>query len=98
LNPGLLNFLPLPDDYVIVEISTPSNIANRTINDIDLRKRYGLNLITVKRHDQKVKDGVEITEPHIIGVPGPETKLLASDTIILMGKTGDLKRFVEVNE
>ncbi len=98
LNPGLLNFLALPDDYVIVEIKTPPNIANRTITDIDLRKRYSLNLITIKRHDQKIKNGVEISEPHVIGVPGPETKLLATDTIILLGKTADLKRFVEVNE
>ena len=83
---------------MIVEINTPSNVANRSITDIDLRKRYHLNLITVKRQDEKVKNGVSYTEAHIVGVPGPETKLLKTDTIILMGKSNDIKRFVEVND
>ena len=97
LNPSLLNFLQLPDDYEIVEISSPPNITNRTLSDLDLRKRYHLNLITVKRIDQKIKNGVENIEEHIVGVPRPDTKFQDSDILILMGKDKDIKRFVEVN-
>ncbi len=97
LNPSLLNFLQLPDDYEIVEINAPPNIADRTIENIDLRKRYHLNLITVKRQDKKVKDGKTQIKQSIVGVPKPDTKILSSDTLIIMGKDKDIKRFVEVN-
>jgi len=97
LNPGILTFLQLPDEYEIAEIITPPNVANRTIADIDLRKRYDINLITIMRASTTKKDGKEHTEQHTIGVPGPDTKILKSDVLVLMGKDKDIKRFVEVN-
>jgi len=97
LNPGILTFLQLPDEYEIAEIYTPPNVANRTIADIDLRKRYDINLITIMRVSTTKKDGKEHTEQHTIGVPGPDTKILKSDVLVLMGKDKDIKRFVEVN-
>ncbi|HAA01398.1 MAG TPA: potassium transporter KtrA, partial [Flavobacteriales bacterium] len=40
LNPSILSFLQLPDDYEIAEIRAPKNIVNRTLNDIGLRDKY----------------------------------------------------------
>ncbi len=94
LNPGILTFLPLPDDYEIVEINTPQNVTKRTISDINLRKRYNLNLITIKRLEQR--NGKK-SEHHVIGVPDADTVLEKSDTLILMGKAKDIKRFIEIN-
>jgi trk system potassium uptake protein TrkA len=90
LNPSMLNFLQLPDDHEIVEIACPPNVEGRSVSDIDLRKRYDLNLITIKRPDDQ---GID----HIVGVPGPETRIEQGDTLILMGKDADIKRFVDVN-
>ena len=38
LSPSFINFIPLPDHYEIVEIKTPSNIANRTVGEIGTRR------------------------------------------------------------
>lgn len=55
LHPNMKSFLPLPDDYEIVEINTPSRVVDQTISEIGLREKYNLNLITVKRlYDEKV--------------------------------------------
>ncbi|MCH8330751.1 MAG: TrkA family potassium uptake protein, partial [Bacteroidetes bacterium] len=94
LNPGIVTFLPLPDDYEIVEINTPPNVNNRTIEDIHLRKRYNLNLITIKRAEKKDSRRIE---HHVIGVPQPTTVIHEEDTLILMGKAKDIKRFIDVN-
>jgi trk system potassium uptake protein len=97
LNPNILSTLMLPDDYEIVEIKTPAAIANRTINDVGLRTKYNLNLITVKREfDVNVK-GQTTREQHIIGVPGSDTILYETDTIIVFGQAKDINRFIDIN-
>ena len=97
LNPNILSTLMLPDDYEIVEIKTPPAIANRTIEDVGLRNKYNLNLITVKREfDVNVK-GQTMREQHIIGVPGSDTILYETDTIIVFGQAKDINRFIDIN-
>lgn len=97
LNPNIKSFLPLPDGYEIVEINTPKKIADKTVSDVDLRKRYNLNLITIKRAFEETKDGKMIQKEHIIGVPRPDTVLLDSDVLIVLGKANDVERFVQLN-
>lgn len=97
LNPSVVSSLLLPDDYEIVEIRTPPKIANRSLLDIGLRKKYDLNLITLKREFEVKKNGETITETHILGVPRSSTVLFETDTMLIMGKTKDIERFVEIN-
>jgi trk system potassium uptake protein TrkA len=99
LNPSFINFVPLPDDYEIVEVITPQNIAGRTVGDVELRQRYNLNLITVKREkSREMRDGQEEKEYRVIGVPTPKTELHPEDTLILMGQSDDVNRFLEINK
>jgi trk system potassium uptake protein TrkA len=98
LNPSILSFLQLPDDYEIAEIKAPRNIANRTLNDIELRNKYHLTLITIKREFDE-KDGNELVkENHILGVPNSETVVYDSDTLIVFGTSKDVARFIEINQ
>jgi len=97
VHPDIKNFLPLPDDYEIVEIGTPKRIANRMVSEIELRERYNLNLITVKRLYDEAIDGVTKKVEHIIGVPKSDTVLLADDILILLGKSFDIHKFMEIN-
>src|SRR5690606_15738725 len=89
LNPSLLSFMQLPDNYEIAEIKTPPEIANRTLQDINLRDKYKLNLITLKRQFEVEKNGVTTIEEHIVGVPGSDTVILKTDTIVVFGTTKD---------
>ena len=98
LNPNILTSLLLPDNYEIVEIKTPRTIANRTLSDINLRTKYNLNLITLKRETEVINEGEVIKEVHILGVPNPETILIESDTIIVFGLVRDIERFIEINQ
>lgn len=97
LNPGILSFLDLPDDYEIVEIETPSNCVGRTLRELDLRKKYQINLITIKRTEVKNEEEEEEEESHVIGVPDPETEILETDNLLLLGIKKDINRFIEVN-
>jgi trk system potassium uptake protein len=97
INPNIRSFLPLPDEYEIVEINTPRRVANRTVSEIGIRERYNLNLITIKRNYEEHHQGEVINVQHVVGVPRGDTVLYDSDILIVLGKTRDVDRFVEVN-
>lgn len=98
INPSIVSSITLPDDHEIVELRTPPGIANRTLGDINLRNRYHLNLITIKREYTLDKAGKSIKEEHIIGVPTSDTVIEENDTIIVFGTLKDIQRFIEINQ
>lgn len=100
VNPSITGFLRLPDEYEIAEIKCPQGIANRTLEDINLRDKYGLTLVTLKRQYEtgEDEDGEMGYEEHIIGVPKSETVIYESDTLVVFGTLRDVKRFIEINE
>jgi len=98
MSPGIKSYLQLPDEYEIVEVDVPSNCKMRTLADVDLRKKYNINLIALKRNETKNVNGETVTEEHLIGVPTPDLKLLPSDTMLIIGKEKDVNRFIEVNK
>lgn len=100
INPSITGFLRLPDGYEIAEIKCPRGIANRTLEDISLRDKYGLTLVTLKRKYEvkENEEGEMETEEHILGVPKSETVIYESDTLVVFGTLRDVKRFIEINE
>lgn len=98
LNPSILSFLQLPDNYEIAEIKAPKAITNRTIEDIGLRNKYHLTIVTIKRAYEKTSNGETIEEEHVLGVPGSDTVIEAKDTIVVFGRDKDVARFIEINE
>jgi trk system potassium uptake protein TrkA len=98
LHPSIQTSLPLSDEYEIVEINTPKRVIDHTIQEINLRERYNLNLITIKRKFTEEKNG-EVEEIFkVLGVPHPATKLQSNDILILLGKVADVDKFVESNQ
>lgn len=98
INPSIVSSINLPDDHEIVELRTPPGIANRSLGDISLRNKYKLNLITIKRAYTLDKNGQQIREEHIIGVPSSDTVIEENDTIIVFGTVKDIQRFIEINQ
>ena len=93
----MLSSLQLPDNYEIVEIKSPKGVIGRSIADLDLRNKYKINLITVKREFIENKNGEECCESHVLGVPRSDTLIEASDTLVIFGRVKDIERFCEIN-
>jgi len=98
LNPSILSFLQLPDNYEIAEIRAPKGVLDRTIDDLDLRNKYRLTLITIKREYEVNRKGQEIKEEHTLGVPSSETVIKETDTLVVFGTAKDVARFLEINQ
>jgi trk system potassium uptake protein TrkA len=96
-NPGVKMCVELPDDYEIIEVEAPSKVIGRTLEDIGLRKKYNLNMVTVLKKTVTGRGEEEKTEHHIYGVPGPDSTVAEGDMLVLFGLNNDVNRFIEIN-
>jgi trk system potassium uptake protein TrkA len=51
LSSVLLNYLPVSGNLAIAELEVPEIMIGRTVLETDIRRKYGLNLISVRRPD-----------------------------------------------
>jgi len=97
INPTMKAFLPLPDDFEIAEIETPRKVARKKLEDIDLEEVYNLRLITLKRYFEELQQGKEVMVEHLVININHDTVIEPSDKLILLGKSYDVQRFIELN-
>lgn len=98
MNPNMLSYLQLPDEYKIAEILAPPALIGQTLGDINFRDHHHLSLITIRRaFAEVVLDKVDHTE-HILGVPDYATIIEEKDVFVLFGKSKDLSNFIKINQ
>lgn len=97
INPSIVSFLQLPDDYEIAEIIAPKGCIGRALDQIEFRNRYELTLVTIKRQYEIDKNGQQCTEQHVIGVPKSDTIVKEGDTLVVFGTAKSVLRFMDVN-
>ena len=44
----ILDYMQLDDDYAIYEVDVPEKWVGKTIGDLDIRKKYSINIISIK--------------------------------------------------
>lgn len=89
----ILDTIPLTDEYSIIQIRAPQFMVGQTLQGLNLRREYDVNLITIKR-TLKAPDGSDGPDT-IIGVPRPDSKIEKNDVLILMGSRKSIERLVK---
>lgn len=97
MNPSIVSYLDLPDDYSVMEITAPKNICGLAYAKVNFRDKYKLSLITIKRDFSEIKSNNSTKNQHILGVPDTKTIILSKDTLVVFGKNKDIEKFVEIN-
>ena len=81
VSPHILEYISLSDSIDITELQLTPKIEGKTVVELGLRPSYHLNIIAIRR-------GGEITTDI-----SPTTELHAEDTLTVIGKNDDIKRF-----
>ncbi|MEM6841929.1 MAG: TrkA family potassium uptake protein [Bacteroidota bacterium] len=89
LQPSIKAFLSLSEEYEITEIEAPPQLIGKTLVQINLRRKFNLNLITIKRNVQSDKS------IHLVGVPSSDTEIKEHDILLIMGRQQDIQHFIE---
>lgn len=77
---NILDYIELSPDYSVIEIQASENWSGKTLNDLGLRSKYGINIMAIKRGDD-----VNIS-------PLAEDIIEADDIIVAIGSGEDLSR------
>ena len=97
LHPTMMNFLDLPDNFMITEIKAPKAIIGQTLGDIQLRESYNINLVTIKNEVEERHHNEMVIRQHIKGVPHRTTVIKENDSLVIFGSAKDVEKFIEIN-
>lgn len=87
--PNLTDLIPLGDDVAIVELPCPKVFAGKTLIELAVRKRYGIDVIALKLPETQDHAG------KIRAVPASDIPLEVEQNLILLGTYDLLRRFRE---
>lgn len=94
---GMQDLLELGEGLSIFEINVPDSMINHTLTELNLRKRYGVNILTIKRLEAESSDGIKKKIFKSLGVPDGTTKLKKGDKFVLLGNKNDCDKMLELN-
>lgn len=94
---GVLDSFELTEDFSIVEADVPQKYINRTIEDINLREKYKLLILTIlKKEEVESVIGQTRTTTKAQGVPSSNYVLKKDDILVLYGSNADIQQFLKV--
>ena len=76
----ILDYVKLDEDHAIFEITVPRDWVGKTVGEIDIRKRYGINIMAVKENGHM---NLSVT---------PETILSGNRTMLVLGEHRAIQR------
>jgi len=77
--PNILDSLMLSPDYTVIELAPPQEFIGQSLAELDLRKRYNINVIAVR----------EIVPESFIVNPPADFIVTDSSVLIVLGKRSD---------
>lgn len=92
---GVIDSLNIAGDHDIVEVKVPELFIGKTIQELNLRERYNVLVVTIikiKKTTNLLGQLNEIKEAQ--GVVGPETEIKQNDILVLYGNIKDIKKLV----
>ena len=76
---NILDLFHLEKEYYIYELEVPKDWYGKTIVQIDIRKKFNINLLTIKRHGEVI-------------IPSASTVIQPADVAFVLGELRDIQR------
>ena len=80
--PNILDFIPLAEDYSLMQVDPPKAFIGKSLKDLDLRAKYKVYVIAVK----------ELIPENFVLVPQADFVIKDSDLLMILGKSDDIKK------
>jgi trk system potassium uptake protein len=84
--PQISDKIDFAPGYSLARVKAPASFDGKTVSQLQLRQKYNMNLITIKRG----ADAEAKTE--IVNVPLPDTVIYEGDTLMVAGSDADLAK------
>ncbi len=77
---NVLDQIELSPDYTIMEIVAGEKLATKTLRQLDLRAKYGLNVMAIRKGDE------------VIVSPRADESIAADDVLVVIGRDDAIRR------
>ena len=113
VTPGLINQLEIAGGHSLLEIKTPAQWVNKTLQEINPRQQLGIHIVAIKRipqdtpnnnhHPSQIQQTPELTAQSpaaqtILMIPSPTQPLEAQDILLVLGQNSDLANLPKEKE
>ena len=88
VNPNLVDFIPLTEDYLVMEITPPAEFYGHSLRELEFLSRFGIHVIAVKKSDPE----------RILYLPDSQYSLSVGDVLFVIGRHEGLTAMREGKE
>ena len=88
LGKNIIDIVDLDSEYSIVEIPTPKQWVGKSLIELDLRRKYGINVVGIRGY----------LEEHLNVCPDAEYRIEAQDHLVVISDCNTLDRFDFLDE
>ena len=93
LTPNIIEHIPLSPGHSIVEVKAPESFWGSTIGDLDIRKKYRVEVIALKKYVVSKLDSKEtVDESKTRVVPSADELINSGDALVVIGKNEDIEK------
>jgi len=76
----IFDYIELDEEHAIVEVSVPAEWVDKTVGELDIRKRHGLNIMALKK-DERMNLAV-----------APDTRISKDHTLLVLGTMKQIQK------
>jgi len=80
--PNILDFIPLAEEFDLIQVGPPSEFIGKSLMDLNLRAKYNVHVIAIK----------ELAPENFVLVPPANFVIKDSDILIMLGKAADIRK------
>ncbi|MCR4563441.1 MAG: TrkA family potassium uptake protein [Clostridiales bacterium] len=80
---SILDFINLDNNYSIYEMKVPKDWHGKTLSQLDIRKKYNVNILTINRNQQ-------------VFIPSPDTLIQSDDVAYVIGDEHDIHKCFKI--
>ncbi len=95
VHPSLNEIFYLSGSVTIAEIKVPERFVGKTPGELQLRAKYGINLILIERKVEEALIGEKKVLRHKTIIPAADTVLEADDDLVVVGTRNGIKKLAE---
>ena len=80
---SILDFIQLDNNYSIYELKVPKDWYGKTLSHLDIRKKFRLNILTIKRNTE-------------VFIPASDTVIQTDDIAFVIGEVRDIQKCFKI--
>jgi trk system potassium uptake protein TrkA len=97
--PNIYEHITLATGHSVAEVKAASALVGRTLGELDVRKKFGVNVVAIRKKVSKVNGrGEEVESDEVNDVPRPGDRIESGDVLVVVGSDEKIEKLARLDE